>query len=44
MEYIDRMSAMSSTFFATCGKSSETSMPHWPCLLNFHGDGMSPPG
>ena len=19
-------------------------MPHWPCFLNVHGDGISPPG
>ena len=22
---------------ARCGSSSETSVPHWPCLANFHG-------
>jgi hypothetical protein len=42
--YIDRMKAMSSTHSATCGNNSETSIPHCPCFLNFHGDGMSPPG
>ena len=28
---------MSSTIPAVCGSSSETSVPHWPCLANFHG-------
>ena len=28
---------MSSTISARCGSSSETSVPHWPCLANFHG-------
>src|SRR5262249_37451024 len=35
---IERMTHRSSTHEATCGKSSLTSVPHWPCLLNFHGD------
>ena len=35
---------MSSTFFATCGNSSDTSIPHWPYFLNDHGDGIRPPG
>ena len=42
--YIDRISAMSSTCCATCGNSSETSIPHCPYFLNVHGDGISPPG
>ncbi len=28
----------SSTRLATCGKSSLTQAPHWPCWRNFHGE------
>ena len=35
---------MSSTFLATCGNSSDTSIPLWPCFLNDQSDGIRPPG
>jgi hypothetical protein len=43
-EYIERISARSSTCSATCGKSSETSIPLCPCFLKFQNDGIRPPG
>src|SRR5206468_11490754 len=35
---MERTIAMSSTQAATCGNSSLTSAPDWPCLLNLYGD------
>ena len=36
---IERTTHRSSTHAAMCGNSSLTSVPHWPCFANFHGDG-----
>src|SRR6185503_7745914 len=40
---IERITAMSSMFSATCGKSSLTSMPLWPYFLNLNGDANAAP-
>ena len=37
-EYSERTMANSSATPATCGNSSEISMPLWPCGRNIHGD------
>jgi hypothetical protein len=43
-ECIDLINAMSSTCSATCGNSSDTSVPDCPYFLKLHGDGINPPG
>ena len=39
--FIERMTHMSSTHSARCGKISLTSMPDFPCLTNLYGDAMA---
>ena len=35
---IERITQRSSTCVARRGRSSLTSVPHWPCFANFHGE------
>lgn len=41
--YIERITAMSSTCLPNAEKTSLTSMPDWPCLVNLNGDDIATP-